>query len=46
MQSSRKQQGEIRASKMNNTKQQRKTVQWERLETSSRKLKISREHFM
>ena len=28
------------------TKKQRKTIEWERLEMSSRKLKIPREHFM
>ena len=27
-------------------KEQRKTIEWERLEISSRKLEISREHFM
>ena len=27
-------------------KKQRKTIEWERLDTSSRKLEISREHFM
>ena len=31
---------------MNNAKKQKKTIEWERLETSSRKLEISREHFM
>ena len=30
---------------MNNTKKQRKTIEWERLEMSSRQLEISREHF-
>ena len=29
-----------------NAKKQRKTTEWERLEISSRKLEISREHFM
>ena len=29
-----------------NTKKCRKTIQWERLEISSRKLEIAREHFM
>ena len=29
-----------------NAKKQRKTIEWERLEISSRKLEISREHFM
>ena len=31
---------------MNNAKKQRKTAEWERLEISSRKLEIPREHFM
>ena len=31
---------------MNNAKKQRKTTEWERLEISSRKLGIPREHFM
>ena len=31
---------------MNNAKKQKKTAEWERLEISSRKLEISREHFM
>ena len=31
---------------MNSAKKQRKTIEWERLEISSRKLEISREHFM
>ena len=44
MQSSREQQGEIRKpSYMNNAKKWRKTIEWERLEISSRKLEISRE---
>ena len=30
---------------MNNAKKWMKTVEWERLEISSRKLEISREHF-
>ena len=30
----------------NNAKKQRKTIEWERLEISSRKLEIPREHFM
>ena len=29
-----------------NTKKQRKTIEWERLEISSTKLEIPREHFM
>ena len=31
---------------MSNTKKYRKTIEWERLEIFSRKLEISREHFM
>ena len=31
---------------MNNAKKQRKTIEWERLEISSRKLEIPREHFL
>ena len=31
---------------MNNEKKQRKTVEWDVLEISSRKLEISREYFM
>ena len=31
---------------MINAKNQRKTIEWERLEISSRKLEITREHFM
>ena len=45
MQSSREQQGEIRKpSLVNNAK--KKTTEWERLEIYSRKLEISREHFL
>ena len=33
-------------SSMINAKKQRKTIEWERLEISSRKLEIPREHFM
>ena len=33
-------------SSMNNAKKQRKTTEWERLEISSRKLKISKKYFM
>ena len=33
-------------SSMINAKKQRKIIEWERLEISSRKLEISREHFM
>ena len=41
------QQREIRRPfKMNNAKKQRKTTEWERLESSSRKLEISGEYFM
>ena len=40
-------QGEIRKpSSVINAKKQRKTVEWERLEISSRKLEIPREHFL
>ena len=47
MQSSKEQQGEIRKpSSEINAKKQRKTIEWERLEISSRKLEIPREHFM
>ena len=31
---------------MNNAKKSRKTIEWERLEISSRKLEIPKEHFM
>ena len=31
---------------MNNAKKQKKTIEWERLEITSRKLEISREHFV
>ena len=31
---------------MNNAKKQRKTIEWDRLEISSRKLEIPREQFM
>ena len=45
MQSSKEQQGEIRKpSAVVNEKKQR--TEWERLENSSRKLEIPREHFM
>ena len=47
MQSSKEQEGEIRKpSSEINAKKQRKTIEWERLEVSSRKFKIPREHFM
>ena len=39
--------GEIRKpSSMINAKKQKKTIEWEIIEISSRKLEISREHFM
>ena len=39
--------GEIRKpSSVINAKKQKKTIEWERLENSSRKLEISREHIM
>ena len=31
---------------MNKAKKQRKTIEWERLEISSRKVEIPRKHFM
>ena len=47
MQSSKEQQEEIRKpSSVTNAKKQRKTTEWERLEISSRKLEIPREHFI
>ena len=47
MQSSTVQQEEIRkTSSAINAKKQRKKTEWERLEISSRKLEIPREHFM
>ena len=47
MQSSEEQQGEKRKpSSVINAKKQRKTIESERLEISSRKLEILREHFM
>ena len=47
MQSSKEEQGEKRkSSSVNNAKKQRKTIEWERLEISSTKLEIPREHFM
>ena len=43
MQSSKEQQGEIRKlSSVINAKKQRKTIEWERLETTSRKLEVPR----
>ena len=47
MQSSKEEQGEIRKpSLVISAKKLRKTIEWERLEISSRKLEIPREHFM
>ena len=47
MQSSKEQQEEIRKpSSAINANKQRKTTGWERLEISSRKLEILRQHFM
>ena len=44
---SKEQQGEIRKPfSVISAKNQRKTIEWERLEISSRKLEIPREHFM
>ena len=46
-QSSKEQQGEIRKpSSAINAKKKRKTIGWERLEISSRKLEIPREHYI
>ena len=42
MQSSEEQQGEIRKPSSVNAKKQRKTIEWERLEISSRKLDTKR----
>ena len=36
----------IKASSAINAKKERQTIEWERLEISSRKLEIPREHFM
>ena len=47
MQSYKEEQGEIRKpSLVISAKKLRKTIEWERLEISSRKLEIPREHFM
>ena len=47
MQGPKEQQEEIRQlSSVINAKKQRKTIEWERLEISSRKLEIPREHFL
>ena len=44
---SKEQQAEIKKpSSVTNAKKQKKTIEWERLEISSRKLEIPREHFM
>ena len=37
---------EKKPSSVNNAKRKRKTIEWERLDISSRKLEISRVHFM
>ena len=42
MQSSKEQQGEIKFSSVIDTKKKRKTIEWERLQTSSIKLKVPR----
>ena len=47
MQNSREYQEAIRKPySMSNAKKQRKTIEWERQEISSRKLEISKENFM
>ena len=47
MHGSKEEQGEIRKpSSVINAKKYRKTPEWERLEISSRKLEIPREHLM
>ena len=47
MQSCKEEQGEIsKPSSMISAKKLRKIIEWERLEISSRKLEIPREHFM
>ena len=47
MHNSKEYQGEIRKPfSVINAKKQRKTIEWKRLEISSRKLEIPREHFM
>ena len=47
MQSPKEWQGDIKKpSSVINAKKQRKTVEWERLEISSKKLEIPGEHFM
>ena len=47
MQRSKEQQGEVRKpSSVISAKKQRETIEWERIEISSRRLEIPREHFM
>ena len=48
MQSSKEEQGEIKKkpSSVINAKKQRKTIEWEILQISLRKLEMQREHFM
>ena len=47
MQRSKEQQGETRKpSAVISAKKERKTIEWKRLEISSRKLELPREHFM
>ena len=47
MQSSKEEQGEIRKpSSVISEMNEKKTIEWERLEISSRKLEMAREHFM
>ena len=47
MQISKEQQGEIRKSpSVISAKKQRKTIEWETLDISSRKFEIPKEHFM
>ena len=47
MQNSKEEKGEIRkTSSVINAKKQKKIIEWERLEISSGKLEIPREHFM
>ena len=47
MQGSKEQQGKIRmAASVISAKEQRKTIEWERLEISLRNVEIPREHFM
>ena len=50
MQSSKEKQGEIKKikkpSSVISAKKQRKTIEWEKLEISSRKLEIPKKHFM